>query len=224
MPGKMTSGGRAFRAVLNRMPGRLNWTIVRIPFDVYKHWGKRGACRVRGKINGFAFRTSLFPTGRGSHYLLVNKRMQAGSGARPGMHAEFCLETDAAPRPATIPPELAAIFTKNRALARWFAASMNPSHRREIARFVSQPKSAEVRARRARDLAERLLATMEAERELPPLLQAALSQHPRGWAGWKQMSPRRRRGHLLGILSYRSPEARQRRLEKALTDAARFAD
>ena len=69
---------KSFRATLERMDSPLKWVIVRVPLNVHKLWGKRGQLRIKGEINGFAFRTSLFPTGKGGHYLLVNKRMQAG--------------------------------------------------------------------------------------------------------------------------------------------------
>src|SRR5258708_39068697 len=80
---------KSFKAALERMPSNLGWVIVRIPLDVPKVWGTRGMLKVKGEINGFAFRTSLFPTGKAYHYLLVNKRMQAGAGARPGPVAQF---------------------------------------------------------------------------------------------------------------------------------------
>jgi len=72
---------KSFKAALERMPSNLGWVIARIPLDVPKVWGTRGMLKVKGQINGFAFRTSLFPTGKGYHYLLVNKRMQAGAHA-----------------------------------------------------------------------------------------------------------------------------------------------
>jgi len=78
---------KSFQAVLERMRSRLNWVIVHIPFDVAKLWGKRGQIRVRGEINGFALHTSLFPGGRGGHYLLVNRKMQAGGKAVAGQLA-----------------------------------------------------------------------------------------------------------------------------------------
>ena len=66
------------------MRSRLNWVIVHIPFDAAKCWGLRGQIKVKGEINGFAFRTSLFPTREGWHFLLVNKRMQKGARAFGG--------------------------------------------------------------------------------------------------------------------------------------------
>ena len=76
---------KSFKATLERMQSSsLGWVIIRIPFDVSKVWSVRGRLRVKGEINGFPFRTALFPTGRGYHFLLVNKRMQAGGDVRPG--------------------------------------------------------------------------------------------------------------------------------------------
>ena len=51
------------------MPDRLRWVIARIPFDAAKLWGKRGQIKVQGEINGFAFTATLFPDGRGDHFL-----------------------------------------------------------------------------------------------------------------------------------------------------------
>ena len=76
-----------FQATLEREANRLNWTLIRVPAKVSKTWGRRGLIRVKGSINGFAFRTSLFPDGKGSHVLVVNKQMQKGSGTCPGSSA-----------------------------------------------------------------------------------------------------------------------------------------
>src|SRR5947209_17401310 len=101
---------KSFRAMLERMPGRLGWTIVRVPFDVAKLWRSRGALRVRGEVNGFEFRTSLFPNGRGGHYILINKKMQQGGGVRVGGRADFNLEPDTADRPVVLPVEMEKIL------------------------------------------------------------------------------------------------------------------
>jgi hypothetical protein len=41
--------------------------------------GTRGRLKVKGKINGFTFRTSLSPTGKADHMMLV-KQANAGRG------------------------------------------------------------------------------------------------------------------------------------------------
>ena len=78
---KPTPAAKRFEARLERIRSRLNWVIIYVPFDAAQVWGLRGQIKVKGEINGFAFRTSLFPTGEGRHILLVNKRMQKGARA-----------------------------------------------------------------------------------------------------------------------------------------------
>jgi uncharacterized protein YdeI (YjbR/CyaY-like superfamily) len=214
---------RKFKATLERSSNRLNWVIVRIPFDVAKIWGTRGQVRVKGAINGFEFRTSLFPTGSGDHVMLVNKKMQAGAGTGAGATAQFRLEPDVEERVITVPPELARALSEDRSLGRWFDR-LNYSTRRWIVDWVTQVKSAEARVRRANQVAERLLSTMEAERELPPILRDAFARNGRAYEGWKRMSPSHRRRHLLAIFYYRDPGSRARRVAKTMEEAQEFAE
>lgn len=210
---------KSFSATLERMQGNLGWVIVRIPFDVAKVWGVRGRLRVKGEINDFAFRTALFPTGRGFHFLLVNKRMQAGGDVRAGSTAQFRLEPDLEVRRAVMPVELKRALSQVRSVQRWFD-NLNYSIRKWICDQVAQPKSGSARVRRAEQIAEQLMSAMEAERELPPILRAAFARDPRAFEGWQRMSPTQRRHTLLSIFHYRSPESRGRRIAKMLEEAA----
>ena len=222
MKSKTRSVSKSFRATLERIQSRLGWTIIRIPFDIAKIWGTRGQLRVKGEINGFVFRTSLFPARSGGHILLVNKRMQKGGDVRQGMSAQFHLEPDLAERVAIVPPELKRYLKEDARLRRWFE-KLNYSTRNEIGKWIIQVKSPEARLRRAEQMAERLLAVMDAEHELPPVLQVAFAHEPRALEGWKRMSPSHRRRHLFGIFYYRTPESRNRRIEKTLEEASAFA-
>jgi uncharacterized protein YdeI (YjbR/CyaY-like superfamily) len=223
MKAKPKPVARSFKATLERMRSNLGWVIIRIPFDVPKVWGSRGRLRVKGEINGFAFRTALFPTGRGYHFLLVNKRMQSGGNASAGNAAQFRLEPDTEKREAILPPELKRFLGEDRLLRRWFE-QLNYSIRKWLGDQITQAKSAQTRMRRAEQIAEQLLATMEAERDLPPILKAAFARDTRAFEGWQRMSPLRRRGQLLAIFYYRSPEARDRRVAKVLEEAAALAE
>ena len=214
---------KSFQATLERGKWNLNWIIVRIPFDVSKIWGKRGPFRVKGEINGFPFRTSLFSTGEGDHALVVNKRMQAGAKVTLGSVAKFRLEPDTEKREAVVPEELERTFAEDHALRRWFD-QLSGSVRKWICDWIAGVKSAEARARRADQIAERMLATMEAERELPPVLRLAFARNPVALEGWKLMSPSHRRMQLFAISSYRSPEARGRRVAKVIQEAYQFAE
>jgi uncharacterized protein YdeI (YjbR/CyaY-like superfamily) len=154
---------------------------------------------------------------------MVNKKMQAGAGAGPGTRARFSLEPDTAPREVAPPSEWLAMLRKSKSLEKFYS-SLNYSTRREIARWIAAGKHSETRRRRSDQLAERLLLTMEAERELPPLLQTALARNPKARAGWERMPLSHRRSHLMGIFGYRSPESRNRRLAKAVEAMVEYAE
>ena len=214
---------KSFKAVLERGSVALNYVIVRIPFDVAKTWGKRGHMRVKGDINGVAFRKALFPAGDGKHVLVVNKQMQAAAKVGVGDVARFRMEPDFEQRSAEVPAELAVFLAEDRAFRRWYE-QLGRSMRAEIAKWVTDVKSKDARVRRAEQIAERLLAAMDAERDLPPILRLAFARNPRAWEGWQRMSASRRRGHLMGVFYYKTPEARARRIEKMLQDAVTLAE
>jgi hypothetical protein len=213
---------KRFRATLERMNSNLGWVIIRIPFDVKKTWGG-SRIKVQGQVNGASFRTSLFPQRDGGHFLLVNKQVQRTAHIGPGSTAEFHLEPDTTPRIAEVPGELERIFKQSKRLKTWFE-QLNYSYRREIGRWISQPKNADSRRRRAEQIAERIMETIEAERELPPLIAAALAGNALARQGWKRMTPIQQRLQLFAIFGYRSPESRQKRLQKVMEMAAALGD
>ena len=214
---------KSFRAVLEPTGNALRWVIARIPFDPAEVWPVRNKRRVRGEINGFAFRTSLFPESGGKkHVLLVNKKMQSGARARPGDTAEFRLAPDLEERETPMPAEWAKELKADRGLRRYFDA-LSPSMRRDIGRWVSEPKGVEIRHKRAEQMAERLLLAMEGEQEPPPILGAAFQLQPAARLGWDTMTRVRRRNHLLGIFYYQTTEGRQRRVKAAIEDALKVA-
>jgi uncharacterized protein YdeI (YjbR/CyaY-like superfamily) len=178
--------------------------------------------RVRGEINGFAFRTSLFPDSRGGFFLLVNRSMQKGSGARLGDTAEFHLEPDLDARKAELPDELAVLLDDEPGLRPWYDA-LTEYTRREIGKWILGVKSDASRMKRAQQMAERLLSAMEAEIELPPLIEANFRKHPKARIGWANMTPLQRRNELLAVFYYQTPDARQRRVDKMVEAAEKRA-
>jgi uncharacterized protein YdeI (YjbR/CyaY-like superfamily) len=227
------------------------WTVVTVPFDPKKVWPTRKGLRVRGTIRRvqneaarapmrgaragreklalgaggaaeFAFRTSLFKARDGSTILLVNKKMQKGAGVRLGSVAEVVLEPDLEVRPARTPRELEKLLRQDRGLKRFYDG-LNDSMRKAIADLIEQPRSAEARVGRAELWAERMMLAMEGERVTPPILEVAFQRQPRAREGWRAMTPVQRRGHLMGIYYYQSPESRQKRAQKAIEEALRVA-
>jgi uncharacterized protein YdeI (YjbR/CyaY-like superfamily) len=212
-----------FKAALEKVDRTLGWTTARVPFAPAEVWPKMLRLRVRGEIGlskgkGFAFRTSLFPDVRGGFCLLVNKAMQQGAGVVVGDVAEFWLEPDMEAREAELPDELAVLLEDEPGLREWYD-ELTEYTRRELGKWVLGVKSDEARMRRAQQAAERLLAAMEGEKELPPVIAAAFRRRPKAKAGWAKMTVTQRRGELMAVFYYQTPEAREKRVGK-LCDAA----
>ena len=214
---------KSFKAILERIPSKLGWIIIRIPFDVSKVWETRAKVRVKGEINGFAFRSSVFPTSKGYHCMLIKRSMQTGANAAPGETAQFRLLLDTAKRVAIVPAELQRILNEDRSFRRWFD-QLSFSMRKWICDWIVSVKSPEARVRRAEQVAEQLLSTMEAELDLPPILKRAFAGDPRAYEGWQSMTPLQRRYQLLGIFYCRTPESRDRRIAKMLEDTLARTD
>ena len=214
---------KSFTALLEPDGTRLRWVIARVPFDIARCWPVRRGRRVRGEIEGFPFRTSLFPDPCGSgHILLVNKKMQAGAHARVGSRVRIVLEPDLDEREVVIPAELDHILRTDRSLSMWFD-HLSPSMRRYIGDWVGEPKSAATRLKRAEKMAERLYLAKEGEQEPPPVLLAAFERQPLARQGWFALTVSQRRSHLLGIFYYEKSESRARRAAQAIEDALRAA-
>jgi uncharacterized protein YdeI (YjbR/CyaY-like superfamily) len=177
--------------------------------------------RVRGDVNGAPFRTSLFADKDG-YFLLVNRETQKKARVAFGDAVEIALEPDLEPRPAELPDVLEALLDDEAGLREWYDG-LSESHRREIGKWVLGVKGEEARVRRAQQMAERLLATMEAEIELPPIVARALQNRPKAKAGWGRMTTVQRRQELLGVFYYQTPEARDRRVQKLVEAAERRA-
>jgi Bacteriocin-protection, YdeI or OmpD-Associated/Domain of unknown function (DUF1905) len=224
----MADREKRFRAVLEPLGGGpgagLGWVVAWLPFDPAKEWKTMVRQRVTVEVGGEGFRTSLFAAGlsgearRGGHFILVNKAMQQAAGAGVGAMVEFAVSPDLAERSAELPDELAALLDGEPGLRRWYDG-LSEYMRREIGKWVAGVKSDDARMRRAEQMAERLLATMEGERELPPVIAAAFRERPKARAGWKKMTEAQRRSELMAVFYYQTVEARAKRVGK-LCDAA----
>jgi len=209
-------GSQVFRATLEQGSLALGWVIALVPFDPAEAWPKMIRLRVRGEINGFAFRTSLFPDPRGGFYLLVNRVMQKAGAAHLGDTAEFRLKPDLDDRAAELPDELAVLLDEEPGLRPWYD-SLTEYTRREVGKWIHRVKTDASRMKRAEQMAERLLATMEAETELPPVISAALRRNPKARAAWEKLTPLQRRQQLMAVFYYQTPEAREHRVDKIVT-------
>jgi uncharacterized protein YdeI (YjbR/CyaY-like superfamily) len=214
-----------FRARLELVRDYMNWTVVRVPFDAANTWPEMKRRRVKGTLNGVGFRTSLLTIAKGDgDCIVVYKKMQREACVKPGDEVKVTLEPDFEQRQVILPDEFARILKGERELRKWFEKSLSQSDRSWIGHFIGQAKSAETRERRAEQMAERLMLTMEGEVETPPILKMAFQRHPLAEQGWKAMTTVQRRRQLLGIFYYRTPESREKRLQQMIEEALAVAE
>ena len=140
--------------LLSQGPGGA-WTCLELPFDAAAAFGSRARVSVRGTLNGFPFRSSIFPDGKGGHTMMVNKAMQAGARAAPGQTVSVEMEPD------TVAPRVAVPADLRRALARSKTARqtwdrLTPRARRDYVAWLDDAKKDETRTRRVQLAIERL--------------------------------------------------------------------
>jgi hypothetical protein len=153
---------KRFRVLLEK-DEKSEATGILIPFSVEKEFGSRARVPVRGTINGFAFRGSVFPMGEGHHYMAVNKELRAGAKAKGGDMVSVVMERDDEPRVITPPADFARAMESNKeASAAWDKLSY--THRKEYAKSIEEAKKPETRARRIEKAIAMLAATGKAKK------------------------------------------------------------
>jgi bacteriocin resistance YdeI/OmpD-like protein/uncharacterized protein DUF1905 len=155
-----------FKAKLEPVPHGGLFVIV--PAPAAEKAGLVHGARVRGTVNGVAYRSSLMKYS-GVFHLGVHKATAAAAGISKGAQVDVTVEIDDEPLPTdAVPDDLAAALRRDaKASASW--GKLAPSVRRGYVNDVLEAKKPETRARRIAKIVETLRKGVPPRRTWKPV-------------------------------------------------------
>jgi uncharacterized protein YdeI (YjbR/CyaY-like superfamily) len=120
-------------------------------------------------------------------------------------------------RPVPPCPELARELRQSKRLRKFFD-SLADYQQIWIIEGILSGKKKETRKRRAHRAAEWLMEVMEAELDLPPVLQIAFSRHPNARREWESRTFHHRCASLLRLFETRGLEARAKAVTRLIEE------
>lgn len=125
------------------------WKLLVVPFDVAQVFGASGPLPVRGKINGYGFRSTLEPMRSGRHCMAVSREMQLGAHASNGAsEVDVVIDLDLEPRSFQVPEQLRLALDADPRARRIFQ-DLPVADQRQFARWVGEPRRRETKLARA---------------------------------------------------------------------------
>ena len=144
---------REFEAMVGGEAGER--PLVELPFDVRATYGEARP-KVKVTVNGVELRTTVAVYG-GRSYVGFRQEIRDQAGFDIGDRIRDKLEPDEEERTVEVPEELARALARNKtARASWDRLSF--SHRNEYAKWITEAKKPETRARRIVQAVEMLKA------------------------------------------------------------------
>jgi len=133
-----------FVAVIYKM-----WIMrcVSVPEEICRKLGLAARLPVVATIAGRPIRTTLVAASGGGYRLFLNGAMRKAAGVGVGDPVAVSLRVDTASREPIVPPDLARALRGAPRAKRYFE-NATPAKRREVVRYLDQPRSPEARARR----------------------------------------------------------------------------
>lgn len=128
-------------------PGNASWTFLVLPKSASSKLKTRSMKTVEGTINGYAFRATLAPDGRGSHWLKVSKKLRESAGAVAGDRVTLEFVPAAQEAEPRVPGDLRkALAAAPEAQLLW--SEITPVARRDWIHWITSAKRSETRVRR----------------------------------------------------------------------------
>lgn len=139
-----------FVVTLEKISG-MDSAFFTIPFSVEEAFGSRGVVKVKGTLDGMPFRNSLFPRGKGKHYMVVNKPLREAMGKTAGDPVKVVLDLDTEERVVTVPEDVQKALGKQKKVKAYFDA-LSYTHKKEYVVWIEDAKKPETRAARVKKM------------------------------------------------------------------------
>jgi hypothetical protein len=132
------------------------WVCVAVPFNVQEAFGTKGRMAVKGTLNGLEFRSSLFPNGDGTHFMMINKTMQKSTGLKVGDTAKIEIEEDTETRTLKVPEDVSATLHSQPEVEKTFKR-YSYSVQKEWLNWIEEAKQPKTRKRRIEKVVQELM-------------------------------------------------------------------
>lgn len=144
---------KKFNAVLEKLEGKMEWTVFYVPFSVEKEYDTKGRFNIQAIIDGTHFAGTLLPS-RNGHYMVFNKSMKAVCKKTIGDSIHVVIKPDVQERVLNIPEYISDVLKKNSVLAKF---NELPYYiKREEINKIDESKKEETKIRRLNKLVQRL--------------------------------------------------------------------
>lgn len=143
-----------FEGILNGVEGTEALSID-FPFDVFELYGAKGQVKVKVTYDGVPYQGSLAKMGTDCHWLLVRKDIRKLIGKNAGDTVKVTVQRDLEERMVDMPDELIALLAEHPPLQQFFD-QLSFTNRKEYARWISDAKRPETKAKRLVETLEKL--------------------------------------------------------------------
>jgi Domain of unknown function (DUF1905)/Bacteriocin-protection, YdeI or OmpD-Associated len=123
--------------------------IAVVPFDIETVFGVKNRVDIKGTVDGCPIERTLLPVGDGRHYFMLNAKILKAIGKKTGdeVYIEIEEQEHTGYKEVELPDYFIFELEGNPVAKAQYEAS-NPSTKRWVAEFVTQPKSADAKAKR----------------------------------------------------------------------------
>lgn len=129
-------------------------TGICVPDTVIETLGSSRRPAVRVTLGGHSYQTTAARMG-GRFMVPLSAQNREAAGLAAGDQVEVDIVLDQAPREVEVPADMAAVLQRDPVVAGQFS-TLSFTNRKELARWVQEPKREETRQRRLAQLAERV--------------------------------------------------------------------